>query len=146
MPFYDILWHLPYDIKCHKVWQYGYQINRHDQTNWYMEFKSVEQEHFLAKIPKNWKTKFSFSEFLCTLKVPWAMWTFALEQNFLHFSTLLYAWTNISYANFDCSKFCQMRYPTGAYIVMAFPEITAAEWKDFKERARGGKVTGEGES
>ena len=111
MPFYDILWHLPCDIKCHKVWQYGYQINWHDQTNWYMEFKSVEQERFLAKIPKNWKTKFSFSEFLCILKVPWAMWTFALEQNFLHFSTLLYAWTNISYANFDCSNFCQMRYP-----------------------------------
>ena len=26
----------------------------------------------------------------------------------------LYAWTNISYANFDCSKFCQMGYPNVA--------------------------------
>ena len=73
--------------------------------------KVLNRNIFWQKFQKNWKTKFSFSEFLCTLKVPWAMWTFALEQNFLHFSTLLYAWTNISYANFDCSKFCQMRYP-----------------------------------
>ena len=102
---------VPYAIKYQKVWQYGYQMNRLDQKNWYMEFKSVGQEIFFAKIPKNWKTKFSFSEFLCILKLPWAMRIFALERNFLHFSTLLYAWTNISYANFDCSKFCQMRYP-----------------------------------
>ena len=68
-------------------------------------------ETYFYKIPKNWKTKFSFSEFLCILKLPWAMRTFALERNFLHFSTLLYARTNISYANFYCSKFCQMRYP-----------------------------------
>ena len=89
-------------------------MNQLDQTNWYMEFKSDEQEHFFfAIICKNWKTKFSFSEFLCIFKVPWAMQTCALEQNFLHFFTLLNAWKNISYANFDCSNFCQMRYPKG---------------------------------
>ena len=121
MAFYDILWHLPYAIKYHKVWQYGYQMNRLDQKNWYMEFKSVGQEIFFAKIPKNWKTKFSFSEFLCILKLPWAMRIFALERNFLHFSTLLYARTNISYANFDCSKFCQMRYPTPTQLSIPTP-------------------------
>ena len=34
MSFYDILWHMPYDIKCHQVCQYGYQKNCLDQTNW----------------------------------------------------------------------------------------------------------------
>ena len=53
-----ILWHLPYDIKFHKVWQYGYQMNQFDKTNWYMEFKSVWQEHFLQNFPKTEKTNF----------------------------------------------------------------------------------------
>ena len=57
-------------------------MNRLDQTNWYMEFKSVGQEHFFAKIPKNWNIKFSFSEALYISKVPWPMWAFALAQNF----------------------------------------------------------------
>ena len=34
MPFYDILWQMPYDIKLHKVCQYGYQKNRLDLTKW----------------------------------------------------------------------------------------------------------------
>ena len=36
MALYDILRHMPYDIKCHKVCQYGYQKKRIDQTNWAM--------------------------------------------------------------------------------------------------------------
>ena len=30
MMFYDILCHMSYDIKCHKVCQYGYQNNHID--------------------------------------------------------------------------------------------------------------------
>ena len=33
MAFFGILWQMLYGMKCHKVWQYGYQKNRIDQTN-----------------------------------------------------------------------------------------------------------------
>ena len=62
MEFYDIFWHLPYDMKCHKVWQYGYQINRLDQTNWYMEFKISGQEHFQQKFSKTEKPNFPIAK------------------------------------------------------------------------------------
>ena len=32
--FYGILWHMPDDIKCHELCQYGYQKKSIDQTNW----------------------------------------------------------------------------------------------------------------
>ena len=36
MTFYGILWHMQYDIKGHGLWQYGYQKNRIYQANWFM--------------------------------------------------------------------------------------------------------------
>ena len=53
MSFYGILWHIPYDIKWHKVCQYGYQKNRIDQTNWAKDFKIIHQKENLEKNPKN---------------------------------------------------------------------------------------------
>ena len=59
MPFYDILWQMPRDIKCHKVCQYGYQKNRLDQTNWSTGFKIIFQENNQTKNAKNWNSHFS---------------------------------------------------------------------------------------
>ena len=60
MPFYGILWQMPYGIKWCKVWQYGYQMNRIDQTNWSMQFKIIFQEKSWTKNPEMGKPKFSF--------------------------------------------------------------------------------------
>ena len=60
MAFYDILWHMPYDIKCHQVCQYGYQKNRLDQTNWSKGCKIIFQEQNLTQNPKNWNCNISF--------------------------------------------------------------------------------------
>ena len=60
MPFYDVLWHIPYDIKCHKVWQYGYQKNRIDQTNWSKGCRIIFQEQNVTQNPKNWNCNISF--------------------------------------------------------------------------------------
>ena len=60
MSFYDILWHMPYDIKCHQVCQYGYQKNRLDQTNWSKGCKIIFQEQNLTQNPKNWNCNISF--------------------------------------------------------------------------------------
>ena len=48
MSFYDILWHLPYDIKCHELCQYGYQKKRIDET-----MESIIQEQNLEKMANN---------------------------------------------------------------------------------------------
>ena len=50
MPFYGILWQMPYGIKWHKVWQYGYQMNQIDQTNWSAAFKILFYEQNWTKI------------------------------------------------------------------------------------------------
>ena len=55
MAFYGILWQMPYDIKCYKVWQYGYQKNRIDQTNWLQKGKSFHRNKIKQKMEK---TKF----------------------------------------------------------------------------------------
>ena len=60
MAFYDILWHMPYDIKCHQVCQYGYQKNRLDQTNWSKGCRIIFQEQNLTQNPKNWNCNISF--------------------------------------------------------------------------------------
>ena len=60
MAFYDILWHMPYDIKCHQVCQYGYQKNRLDQNNWSKGCRIFFQEQNLTQNPKNWNCNFSF--------------------------------------------------------------------------------------
>ena len=52
MPFYDILWHMPYDINCHQVCQYGYQKNRLDQTNWSKGCRIFFREQNLTQNPK----------------------------------------------------------------------------------------------
>ena len=59
MTFYGILWHMQYDIKCHGLCQYGYQKNRIDQTNWYMIFKLISQEENLKINGKKWYTQIS---------------------------------------------------------------------------------------
>ena len=49
MAFYGILWQMPYAINCHKVWQYGYQKNRVDQTNWLLKGKSFHRSKIKQK-------------------------------------------------------------------------------------------------
>ena len=59
---------MPYDIKCHKVWQYGYQKKRIDQTNWSMGYWTLRIEKNEAKNAKNWNINFSYvflGKFLC---------------------------------------------------------------------------------
>ena len=51
---------MPYDIKCHKVWQYGYQKNRIDQTNWSMGHWALRIEKNEAKNAKNLNVNFSY--------------------------------------------------------------------------------------
>ena len=58
--FYDNLWHMPYDIKCHQVCQYGYRKNRLDQNNWSKGCRIFFQEQNLTQNPKNWNCNFSF--------------------------------------------------------------------------------------
>ena len=58
--FHDISWHIPYDIKCHQLCQYGYQKNRLDQTYWSTGFKTIFQEQNLTQNPKNWNCNISF--------------------------------------------------------------------------------------
>ena len=60
MAFYANLWHMPCDIKCHKVWQYGYQKNRIDQTNWSMGYWTLRIEKNEAKNAKNLNVNFSY--------------------------------------------------------------------------------------
>ena len=60
MSFYDILWHLPYDIKCHELCQYGYQKKRIDETNWSKAIRIIIQEQNLEKMANNWNIKISF--------------------------------------------------------------------------------------
>ena len=59
MAFYDVLWQMPRDIKCHKVCHYGYQKNRLDQTYWSKGFKTIFQEKNQTKNAKNWNSHFS---------------------------------------------------------------------------------------
>ena len=72
LPFFDILWHMAYDIKCHKVCQYGYQKNRIDQTNRVKVFKTIYQKENLEKNQKTKKNIFplyflsnSFEKWFC---------------------------------------------------------------------------------
>ena len=58
--FLGILWQMPYAIKCYKVWQYGYQKNRIDQTNWSMNAKTNLDEDILSKIQEIKNAIFSF--------------------------------------------------------------------------------------
>ena len=51
---------MPYDIKCHKVWQYGYEKNRIDQTNWSMGYWTLRIEKNEAKNAKNLNVNFSY--------------------------------------------------------------------------------------
>ena len=82
MAFFDILWHMPSDIKCHKVCQYGYQKNRLDKTNWYMGFKIIKKTHNLAKNKKKVKFHYftivhfsnSFVKVKCQIYVPKSSW------------------------------------------------------------------------
>ena len=57
--FYDILWKMPCRIKLHKVWQYGYQMNRIDQTNQSVAFRII----FMNKIGRNSQKKNGKSNF-----------------------------------------------------------------------------------
>ena len=75
-PFYDILWHMPYDITCHKIWQYGYKKNRLDQTKWSMTTRIIWQEQNLTKNVKKTEIKIfplyfwmnSFVNFKCKFR------------------------------------------------------------------------------
>ena len=60
LSFYDILWHMPSDTKCHQVCQYGYQKNCLDQTNWSKGCRLIFQEQNLTQNPKNWNCNISF--------------------------------------------------------------------------------------
>ena len=53
MAFYDILWHMIYDIECHTICQYGYQNNLLEQENWSMNTRIIWQEQNLTKNVKN---------------------------------------------------------------------------------------------
>ena len=71
MAFYGILWHTPYDIRCHKVWQYGYQKKRIDQTKWSKLCRIVWQEQNMKQNPKKEKSNISFvflGKMLCKFK------------------------------------------------------------------------------
>ena len=50
--FYGTSWHMPYYIRCHKAWQYGYQKKRIDQTKWFKLAKRVWQEQDMKQNPK----------------------------------------------------------------------------------------------
>ena len=50
--FYDILWHMSYDINCHEVWQYGYQKIRIDQTIQHKHFKTIFETILVSKNQK----------------------------------------------------------------------------------------------
>ena len=41
------------DIKCHELWQYGYQKKRINQTKLSKGFKIIPQEQNNQKFPKN---------------------------------------------------------------------------------------------
>ena len=58
--FYGILWQMTYDMKCHKVCQYGYPKNRLDQTNWSTGFKITCQKQNQTKNAKNLNGNISF--------------------------------------------------------------------------------------
>ena len=53
MTFYGILWHMPDDIECHELCQYGYQKKRIDQTKWSRWLRISLQEQNIEKFPKN---------------------------------------------------------------------------------------------
>ena len=53
---YGILCHMPYEIKCHKVCQHGYQNKRFDQTNWSLESKTLGLEKLCQKMQKKTET------------------------------------------------------------------------------------------
>ena len=61
LAFYDILWQMTYDMKCHKVCQYGYPKNRLDKTIWSTGFKIICQKHNQTKNAKKLKWQY----FLC---------------------------------------------------------------------------------
>ena len=52
MASYGILWRISYDIKCHKLCQYGYQKNRIDQTNWSKLCKKISQKQNIKQKAK----------------------------------------------------------------------------------------------
>ena len=74
MPKNGIFWHFQINVKWQKwrkVWQYGYQMNRFDQTNWYKN----------SKIWKPYKCNFWLGTF--PLFGPWVP-----ESVFKNFSSL----------------------------------------------------------
>ena len=63
---------MPFDIKCHKVSQYGYQKKRINQTKLSKEFRIIPQEQNIRKSQKNQNANISFvfwGESLCKIKI-----------------------------------------------------------------------------
>ena len=53
MSFYGILWHLSDDIKCHELWQYGYQKKLLISQNDLKHLESFYSNKILEKSQKN---------------------------------------------------------------------------------------------
>ena len=55
------------DIKCHELWQYGYQKKRIDQTKRSKGFKIIPQEQNNQKSPK--KNQYAIISFVFSNKI-----------------------------------------------------------------------------
>ena len=108
---------MPYDIKCHKVWQYGYQKNRIDQKNWSMGYWTLRIEKNEAKNAKNLKVNFSYVFSFVILKCKIAKEDVIFEKSLFCEKFLEYDFT---------WKKCWFQIKIQNFILMTRPTLHAA--------------------